>query len=139
MKLMLLYVPFASGLAILVALLVIRLKRIRSNFPLVAWITAGVVVAQLSTGLFFVVLPPRNEFVMGIVLISMAITDIIAAILVYNRIQPTGQFAGEHPTEKIGKIIKDYNDELNLTTTIIERERIKNEIDKPNEDLNIEG
>ena len=127
----LLYIPIAAGLAMLVALLVIRLKEVRSNAKAIMIVAAGVSVVQLFGGLFFVATQPG----IGIVSIVMALITMFAAVRVYNTMRPQWNNA-EGPSRKIEKMIKDYNDVLIHTTNIIERERIKSEISKLKQDLN---
>ena len=135
MSLMILYVPFVAGLAMLVVLFAIWLKGIRSYSNVVVWLAAGVSVAQLFTGLFLTVAPPEEQPGIGVVLIVMAVITVIATSRVYNSMRGQMNNSVADPTKKIAKMITDYNDELIRTTDIVERNRIKHQIDKLKGDL----
>lgn len=132
---MLFYLPFVAGLAVLIALFVIGIKRIRSNFDAVVWIASGVVVALLATGLFLSIIPPSNLPLGGYILIATAISIIIVIAQVYRSLRTHHENANKHSIAKVQKLISDYNNELIRTTDIMERERLKHEIDKLKEDL----
>lgn len=126
---MLLYIPLVAGSAMLVALLIIWLKEIRSNLKAVVLLAAGVSVVQFLSGLLFAASHPE----VGAVSIFMAMIISFATVRIYNSLRPHWKNAEDAPG-KIEKMIKDYNDVLTHTTNIIERERIKNQIAKLNED-----
>ena len=115
----------------LIALLVIRLKGIRSNSKAMILLAAGVSLGQLSGGLALLTKQPS----LGFAMIFMAIITVVATVVVYSNPRPQRNNAGEEATKKIEKMIVDYNQVLLRTTDIVERQRIKSQIDKLKGDL----